>query len=150
MRHPRVVLVLILVAGFLVAAGIVLFAVGLSEVKHASQTTQRVTQTIQQQRRQSSGLTCSIDSAIAEAGRQTILGAGAPEPPKVEALLEHLGAPPLVQRQAAALAGANAYASAISAAVARAIGGPAARKIVTSTGSLNCKQLAQFVAPRAK
>lgn len=94
-------------------------------------------------RRLALGVNCAALSAIAEAGRETIMAA-TPLPPGVEQLLEAHGFPTPAERRAAAKIAADNYVHRISATVESQVG-RRGDGLVNANGTLNCARL-QVVA----
>lgn len=88
-------------------------------------------------------VTCSVQSAIAQAGKQVISGAQTKPPAAQERALEALGFPPFKVRQAQAKAAAAGYVTSISRSIETQIGAKKSDRLVNKNGTLNCARLAQ-------
>ena len=82
--------------------------------------------------------TCTVISAVVDAGRATLLAGGAPQPQPFERNLLRLGFPSLVKRQKAAQIAAATYSRSIANRVAAITG---RRDLVKPDGSLDCDRL---------
>lgn len=94
---------------------------------------------VQAGRRFAISVTCAVESAVGEAGREVIAGSAAPVgPPRFLRNLERLGyrPPPLAVREHAA----SAYVASIALAIERQVG-VRGRRLIRPDGSLNCPVL---------
>lgn len=98
---------------------------------------------VQQGRQTSLRVTCAVQSAVAQAGRQVITGSNVPPPATQERALEALGFPPFKVRHRQALKAADDYVATISKHIDAQIG----RKgdgLVKSDGTIDCTRLAEL------
>lgn len=98
---------------------------------------------VQQGRQTSLRVTCAVQSAVAQAGRQVIAGSDVAPPTAEEKALEAFGFPPFKQRHKQAERAADLYVSGISASIDGKIGHKG-DGLVDSDGTINCQRLAQL------
>lgn len=98
---------------------------------------------VQQGRQTSLRVTCAVQSAVAQAGRQVIAGSNVPPPAAEEKALEAFGFPPFKERHKQAQHAADLYVSGISASIDKQIGHKG-DGLVNPDGTINCQRLAQL------
>jgi hypothetical protein len=89
------------------------------------------------------GFTCAVQSAIAEGGRDVILGQTSRPVTRFERELEKLGYPPRAQRHKAAEQAAREYVQHISARVKAQVGANA-RNLIRPDGTIDCTRLQEL------
>lgn len=89
-------------------------------------------------------VTCAVNGAIIDAGRQAIGGAEI-QPPELRRNLERLGLPPEKQRKAASEAAARQYARKIAEAVEKQAG---VKGIIRENGTIDCDRLLELSKSR--
>lgn len=111
-----------------------------------SKTALHAVEQVQLGRKLSLGVTCAVQSAIAQAGRETITASVQKKPPPAqEAAFERLGFPPFAARKKAAKDQANTYVQSISASIDAQVGRTGdglIRQKGKLAGTIDCKRLA--------
>lgn len=128
----------VMVAGLVYAA--VQIGLGVLGYHLQVQSSNTIT-SVQSGRHLSLGVTCAVQSAVAQAGRQVIAGSSTPPPAAQEAALERFGFPPFKKRHAEAELAAQQYVLSITRSIHKQIGHKG-DKLVNHDGTINCKQLA--------
>lgn len=98
---------------------------------------------IQHERATALRVTCAVESAVAQAGRQVIAGS-TPPPPAEEKALERLGFPPFRVRMRMQERAADAYVAGIARRVDEQIG-RRGDGLVQRGGTINCDRLVRLV-----
>lgn len=131
----------IMIAGgifFLLQLGLGAFGLHL-QIQNKNTLTQ-----VQSGRHVSLGVTCAVQSAVAQAGREVIAGSSTPPPAAQEQALEMFGFPPFAKRHQQAENAADAYVLNISNTIDKQIGRKGDGLVSKKTGTINCTRLAQL------
>lgn len=141
---------LILAALVLIQLGLGVFGVHLQSqgqtasrnATNAAQNAEDALHAVQKGRSDALKVTCAVQSAIAQAGKQVIVGSTTPPSPAQERALENLGLPSFKVRQAQAAAAATGYVLSISTNIDKQIGSKGDH-LVNKNGTLDCTRLAK-------
>ena len=130
----------------LTVLAIILTGLGVEAVRLTRHQNQTVAE-VQADHRLSLQVTCAALSAISQAGRAVIAHGTQAVSPAQERALRHLGFPPAAVRARQGQRAADAYVTAISAAVDARVG----RKgdgLVAPNGTIRCRRLERLASPR--
>lgn len=129
-----------------IALGVTVWAV--ITASNANHLARRALVQVQQGRSTSLGVICAVESAIGQAGRETIEGGGV-LPPALDRFLQAHGYPPVAVRQAEAAQAASKYVGSIAAHIAKELAqrgkSPTlVSRLLRADGTINCRELARI------
>lgn len=122
--------------------------------KQATATAHRALAQVQQGRSTSIGVICAVQSALGEAGKETITGGGV-LPPALDIFLQSHGYPPLSVRQKAAREQAARYVNSIGRHIEKELAqrgksANLAKRLLRKDGTIDCRELSSIANVRVR